>query len=157
MSRISRSNLPDQPLRWSVEKAAAEFGVTHPTLRKALAQNSIQADADGCFSTKEITSAVFGNLAEEKLLTQRELTRKHANENAIIEGLYVDRAQLMALFTQVADAMTSRIESSSLTFQEKQDLRRELSSVPVGVRGIVKRQSKLPAKRNGEHVDDEDA
>jgi hypothetical protein len=142
--RTSRSNLPDQPLRWSAEKAAAEFGLTHPTLRKLLAQNSIQGGADECYSTKEIATAVFGDLAGEKLLTQRELTRKYTNENRIVEGAYVDRAQLMALFTQVADSMTSRIESSSLTREEKHDLRLELSSVPIGVDDIAKRQSKLP-------------
>jgi hypothetical protein len=157
MSRISRSNLPDQPLRWSVEKAAAEFGLTHPTLRKALAQNSIQADADGCFSTKEIASAVFGDLAGEKLLTQKQLTRKYTNENRITEGAYVDRAELDKLFAQVADAMKSRIEASDLDRTAQEDLLRELASVPVGVSGIVKRQSKLAtvARANGDEDDSE--
>jgi hypothetical protein len=149
--RTSRSNLPDQPLRWSVEAASREFGLVPPTLRKSLAKASTRAGADGCYSTKEIVQAVFGDLAGEKLLTQKQLTKKYTLENRITEGAYVDRAALKALFAGVADAMKSRIESSSLTREEKSDLLVELSSVPVGVNGIVKRQSKLrDAHTNGD-------
>src|SRR6516165_9377211 len=131
--RISKSNVPAAPLRWNPERAATEFGLTHVTLRKALAKNSAQPDEHGLYTTPQIVSAIFGDLHSEKILTQRELTRKYANENLILEGAYINRAQLMRLFSSVADAMCSRIESSALSHEEKSDLRRELASVPVGV------------------------
>jgi hypothetical protein len=147
--RQSQSNIPLHP-RWSVERASQEFNLTEPTLRKLLSQNSIRASEDGCFSTKEICNAVFGDLASEKLLTQRQLTRKHTNENLIVEGAYVNKLELQKLFSAVADSMCARIEASGLSPEEKVDLRRELASVRPGIDGIAKRQSKLPAKRNGE-------
>jgi hypothetical protein len=102
-------------LKWSVERAGVEFGMTSNTLRKALNKNSAQADADGLFSTKQITDAVFGGLTEEKLLTQRQLTRKYELENSIVEASVLNRSELMTAFPAVADAMTSRTMVSGLT------------------------------------------
>jgi hypothetical protein len=45
--------------------------MTSNTLRKSLAKNSPAPDADGLYTTKQITDAVFGGLNEEKLATQR--------------------------------------------------------------------------------------
>src|SRR6516164_5106991 len=130
MSSSSRSNLPQhEPLRWNVEVAAREFGMTEMTLRKSLAQNSACAGEDGCYSTREIREAVYGDLHSERILTQRQLTRRYELNNRIVEGTVVDRAELLRLFAGVADAMTSRIEASSLTREEKTDLRRDLSSI----------------------------
>jgi hypothetical protein len=153
--RISKSNVPAAPLRWNPERAATEFGLTHVTLRKALAKNSAQPDEHGLYTTTQIVSAIFGDLHSEKILTQRQLTRRYELNNRIVEGTVVDRAELLRLFAGVADAMTSRIEASSLTREEKTDLRRDLSSIRPGIDGIAKRQSKLP--RNGpDEEDDED-
>jgi len=45
MGRTTKSNLPqDVPLKWNVEKGAAEFGVSNATLRKALAETSAAPD-----------------------------------------------------------------------------------------------------------------
>jgi hypothetical protein len=60
--------------------------MTHVTQRKLLAKNSAVPDSDGLFSTKQITDAVFAGLNEEKLTTQRQLTRKYELENAIRRG-----------------------------------------------------------------------
>jgi hypothetical protein len=46
----------------------------------------VQADAEGLYSTKQITDAVFGGLADEKLATQMQLTRKYQLENSIVVG-----------------------------------------------------------------------
>ena len=86
MRRATRSNVPAAALKWSVERAAPEFGLTHNTLRKLLNKNSVQADAEGLYSTKQITDAVFGGLADEKLAMQMQLTRKYQLENSIVVG-----------------------------------------------------------------------
>jgi len=41
------SNVPAAALRWSIERAGLEFGMTSNTLRKLLAKNSAKAEADG--------------------------------------------------------------------------------------------------------------
>jgi hypothetical protein len=56
--------------------------------------------------------AVYGGaLSEEKLRTQRQLTRKLELENAITEGNVLNRAALSKAFALIADAISSRIMS----------------------------------------------
>src|SRR6516162_2384002 len=93
MRRATKSNVPAAPLKWSVERAGVEFGMTSNTLRKSLAKNSAVPDADGLFTTRQITDAVFGGLSEEKLLT-RQLTRRYELDNQNIEASVLNRAEL---------------------------------------------------------------
>ena len=86
MSRPSKSNVPAAALRWSVERAGIEFGLTSQTLRKSLAKNSTVADGDGLFATWQIIAAVFGAFDQEKLRTQTQITRKLELQNAIAEA-----------------------------------------------------------------------
>jgi hypothetical protein len=151
MRRALKSNVPAAPLRWGADRAAVEFGMSANTLRKALNKESIACGADGCFSTQEICRAVFGGLNEEKLLTQRQLTRKYELENSIVEASVLNRSELTTAFAALADAMRSRIIVSGLTRDEKADLLRDLASIPVVCDGIAKRQTRLPRRsKNGQ-------
>jgi hypothetical protein len=50
-------------------------------------KNSAAPDKDGLFTTRQIVGAVYGGaLSEEKLRTQRQITRKLELENAITLG-----------------------------------------------------------------------
>ena len=93
MGRTTKSNLPqDVPLKWNVEKGAQEFGLSIMTLRKALNKISAAPDSDGLYTTRQIGSAVYGGaLSEEKLRTQRQITRKLELENAITTGSVLGR------------------------------------------------------------------
>jgi len=150
MRRALKSNVPSAPLKWGADRAATEFGMTGHTLRRLLAKNSAAPDADGCFSTKQITDAVFGGLSEEELATQRELTKKYSLENAIVEASVSNRSELMKGFAQVAYAMVSRIMVSELDRAAKEDLLRELSSVPIILANVARSQSKLRRSKNGQ-------
>jgi hypothetical protein len=99
---------------------------------------------------------VFAGLTEEKLLTQRQLTRKYELENAITEASVLDRKALEQRLALLADAMTSRIMVSGLTRDEKADLLRDLASIPITCDNIAKRQTRLQRSKNGE-ADGEDA
>jgi hypothetical protein len=84
MGRVTKSNLPQNvPLKWNVEKAAAEFGLTIMTLRKALSKDSTRPGEDGCYSTKQICEALFGDMHKEKIATQRQITERITLENQI--------------------------------------------------------------------------
>ena len=62
----TKSNVPKAALRWTVERAGVEFGLSTGTLRKALGKNSAAPDADGLFTTKQIVAAIYGgSLSEE--------------------------------------------------------------------------------------------
>jgi hypothetical protein len=152
----SQSNVPAAPLRWLVDRAALEFGLTPNTLRKALNKNSAQADAAGLYSTRQICDAVFGGLADEKLRTQKELTRKYALENSIMEANYLPRTELLRAFSGLADAMTSIISRSGLSREEQEDLQRELSSIPIVVAAVARHQSKLPRRSSNGQEPEED-
>jgi hypothetical protein len=158
MGRPSKSNVPAAALRWSVERAGIEFGLTSQTLRKALNKNSATADADGLYTTQQVAAAIYGSMHIEKLATQKELRRKLEFENAVTEARLIDRAELMKGLAMVADAMSSRIMTSELSRSSKQDLLKELASVPLVLKDVAHAQSRLPrrgkGKRNGDGEDD---
>jgi hypothetical protein len=141
--RVSRSNVPKAALRWSIEKAGHEFGLASQTLRKALAKSSAAPDRDGMFSTKQIVAALYGSMHIEKLATQKELRKKLELENAITTGSVLDRAELTRVLAAVADAMTTRIMSSDVSRSVKEDLLKELSTVPLILKDVAHRQSRL--------------
>ena len=150
MARTSRSNLPqDVPLKWNIEKGAAEFGLSIMTLRKALAKTSAAPDADGLYTSRQIAGAVYGGaLSEEKLRTQRQITRKLELENAITTGSVLDRQALSKAFAAIADAFVSRVMSvQGLTRQEKEDLLKDLSSWPLALQEVEHAQTRLPRAR----------
>ena len=127
---VSRpSNVPAAALRWSIERAGIEFGLTSQTLRRSLAKTSATPDADGLFTTKQIVAAVYGAFDQEKLATQKQLTRKYEIANAIAEASVLDRSELAKVLAGIADAMVHRIMASELSRSAKQDLLHDLSSI----------------------------
>jgi hypothetical protein len=146
MGRTSKSNLPqDVPLKWNVEKGAAEFGVSIMTLRKSLARNSAEPDANGLFTSRQIGGAVYGEaLSEEKLKTQREVTKKLALENQITTASVLNRAEIAKGLAAIADAMTSRIMAAGVPRSVKEDLLKDLASVPLILKNVAHAQSRLP-------------
>ena len=147
------SNIPS-PLKWSISAAAAEFGLTRMTLRKLLAAVGARPDGGACYTTGQITEAIYGSLHVEKVAIARETRRKLFLENEASEGSLVNKVVLMEMFAGIADSMCSRIRSSGLSRDEQSDLLRELSSVPVAINAIATAQSRLPPNRR--HGGDED-
>jgi hypothetical protein len=147
MGRVTKSNLPQNvPLKWNVEKGAAEFGLSIMTLRKSLAKTSAVPDQDGLFTSRQIAGAVYGGaLSEEKLRTQRQITKRYTLENAITRAEVVNRAELTRVFAALADAFVSRVMSvQRLSRQEKEDLLKELSICPIALEDVAQAQGRLP-------------
>jgi hypothetical protein len=142
-------------LRWNLEPASREFNLSIPTIRAGLTKNSITRGADGCYSTVQICEALYGALHLEKIRTQRQLTRRYELDNAIVESSVINKAALMSALAQLADAMTSRVMAhTELPREVREDFLRDLSSIPVILDDVAKRQSKLP--RSNEQRDDVD-
>jgi len=156
MGRNTKSNVSEAALRWSVERAGIEFGLTSATLRKALNKNSAAPDKDGLFTTQQIAAAIYGALHIEKLKTQREITRKLALENAITTGSVLNRAELEKVFAAIADAFASRVMSvQGLSRQEKEDLLKDLSSWPLALEDVAHAQTRLPRGKGKRHEEDQ--
>jgi hypothetical protein len=140
-----RGNVAPAGLRWTIERAGLEFRLTADTLRRALNQNSAEPGEDGCYSTAQVCSAIFGGLNEEKLLTQRQLTRKYLLENSIVEASVLNRAELMKGLAAIADAFVSRLMAATeIPRPLKEDLLGELSRWPVVLEEVARNQSRLP-------------
>ena len=157
---VSYSNIPVEPLRWSIERAAPEFKLAEMTLRRQLGSIGARPDAGGCFSTAQITEALFGDLHAERVRLTRAQCRKVALHNAITTGTVVDRSMLMAGLAAIADAMVSRIRASNLDRLAQDDLLKELAGVGTVLEGVIKEQSKLSRGRqydgDGEDGGDDD-
>jgi hypothetical protein len=156
MPRQTRSNVGTEPLRWNFDAMSREFNFSIPTLRAALAKNSAVAGEDGCFGTQQIVDSLFGALHLEKIRTQRAMTERITLENQITRAEVLNRSELLRAFAQVADAMVSRIMVSELSREAKEDLLTELSSIPIAVDNVARRQSKLRRSKNGQAVEEEE-
>jgi hypothetical protein len=148
VSRLTKSNVPAAALRWSIERAGIEFGLTSQTLRKSLAKTSATPDADGLFTTKQVIAAIYGAFDQEKLATQKQLTRKYEIANAVSESELLDRAEIAKGLSMVADAMVSRIMSANVDRSVKEDLLNQLSSLPLVLEETAHRQTRL-SRGNG--------
>jgi hypothetical protein len=151
MSVQTKSNVPQQePLRWNLRKAAIEFSTTSDTLRKSLNQISASPDPDGLFSSQQLVRALYGELHVEKVRTQRALARKLELENDITTASVLNRAELMKAFAAIADAMVSRITAANVPRSVKEDLLKELASIPLILKEVAHAQTRL---RRGKGID----
>jgi hypothetical protein len=159
MPRVSKSNLPqDRPLRWNIEKAATEFGLSMMTLRKSLNKTSAEPDSGGLYTTRQIAGAVYGGaFSEEKLRTQRQLTRKLELENSITEANVLNRSELMKGLAMIADAITSRIMAAEVPRSVKEDLLKDIAAIPLVLKEVAHAQSRLRVNGNGTHNGDDGA
>jgi hypothetical protein len=148
-----KTNVPTVALRWSIERAGIEFGLASTTLRKSLAKNSALPDENGLYSTGQVVAALFGGLHFEKLRTQRARTRKLELENAITTGTVLDRAELMKGFAAIADAISSRIMASELSRMAKEDILRDIATIPLAMKNVAHRQTQLLRSNNGDEED----
>jgi hypothetical protein len=147
----TKSNVPQhESLRWNLRKAAVEFSTTVDTLTKSLNQISASPDPDGLFSTAQLVQALFGQLHVEKVRTQRQIADRYTLDNQITRGEMLNRSELMRGLSAIADAMTARIMASELSREVKQDLLKELSSVPITLQEVADRQTKLRRAGNGQ-------
>jgi hypothetical protein len=156
VSRLTKSNVPAAALRWSIERAGIEFGLTSQTLRKSLAKTSATPGADGLFTTKQIIAAIYGAFDQEKLATQKQLTRKYEIANAVAEGSFLDRAEIAKGLAAVADGTTSRILASELSRLANEDLLQQLSSVPLVLKETADKQTRFRRGGDGQTDGSED-
>jgi hypothetical protein len=144
MSVQTKSNVPQhEPLRWNLRKAAVELGTTPDTLKKSLNRVAASPDPDGLYSTGQLIQALYGELHVEKVRTQRALARKLELENDITMASVLNRAELMKGLAAIADAMVSRIMAADVSRSVKEDLLKELSSIPLILKDVAHAQTRL--------------
>jgi len=86
MARVADSNIPATPLRWSVAAAGREFDLAEATLERKIRDAQVFPDAGGCYTTKQLTEAIFGSLFRERLRRLTEEADKTALANQVARG-----------------------------------------------------------------------
>jgi hypothetical protein len=148
MLRTTKSNIPEM-LRWNLDAASREFNFSAQTLRAALNKNSAVPGDDNCYSTQQICDALFGALHLEKIRTQRQITERITLDNEITRGEVLNRSELAKGFAAIADAIVSRVMAANeLSRATKEDLLKDLSSIPVVIADVARKQSQFRDGKN---------
>jgi hypothetical protein len=104
-------------MKWTIHKAAAEWGVDRRTLAKRLTGAGLKVERNSQFTTQEITQAIVGDLNSERIREtraradllelerrekQRELVSLTEVQKMIFESFQPIRDQMNALPSQAA-------------------------------------------------------
>jgi hypothetical protein len=132
---MSRTGTKNASIRWSQHMVALEFDIDDHTVGKKLrAINAIPAD-DGCFSTKQIIEALFGDQDVELVRARI----KDTNASAFMKEMKADNllrnnipaAMVEKVWADYIRDLKEKIQQSSLSLGERNELLKDLGSIPV--------------------------
>lgn len=110
---------PHKPLRWGITVAAAEFGIDPDTLSKRLRAESIEAGDDGCFGTKQIVTAIAGDLEKEKTRNEAAKADLHEMKRDLERGKLIPAERVRASLEELKVAISQVIDHSHLEQKQK--------------------------------------
>ncbi len=121
-------------IRWEVERAAREFDISPRTLRNRLTVYSIEVGSDRKFSTKQICSAIFGDIDGERL----RLTRAQADEKELANSQtrleLVNFSDLLELTHRALSAIKSTVMGMThLKIEDREAIINQLRSAGEAV------------------------
>jgi hypothetical protein len=79
-------------MKWSISKAAVEFGSSRETISRGLRGNGVTVSIGKEFTTKQIFAALAGDLKFERTRRERAEAEKIERENRIAESELLDVA-----------------------------------------------------------------
>jgi hypothetical protein len=127
----------DLPIRWSLHKAEIEFGRSVQRIKTGLRAAGISPGKDGKYSTREITTALFGfgtlerRAREAKMNQQIDEARLARSKLLQHEGALLPIAILKFCVADVFTQVVSFIRHSSLPKQEQEQLVAQLRHYKV--------------------------
>jgi hypothetical protein len=120
MRKSSTTSRPS--LRWSLEKAAMNFGIHRSTLTKKLRCGDTVPGPDGRYSTQQIVSAIYNDAASERTRLYREQADRLSIANAKARADQVDVDSVWKVYEGIFAAMRKTIITSALTDAEKGEI-----------------------------------
>lgn len=120
-----------KPIRWTIERAASDFGIDRKTLANRIRAGGIMPGEDEKFSTKQIAKAIYtdGEAARASLaISQKE---NFDLRNRKLAGELVDPKQCQQLWDNAMIAMRQKIADSKLSDAEKRELLKDLQPIPL--------------------------
>jgi hypothetical protein len=115
-------------IRWSLELAAREFNAEPRTIRKRLVAADVVAGPDGCYSTPQITAAVYGDLYGEKLRIAKQQADKLELANQVRRDELFESDAIYQAFEAIFTAVRQKILASNMSNAEKDELLRDLQT-----------------------------
>jgi len=117
-------------IRWSVESAAPEFGVSPKTLSGRIKTRGVVTGDDGKFSTKDICRAVFSDLQWERTRLAKEMADVAERKRKKLDGELLAVDEVRRVWSEVIIYMRQVVAQSALSLKEKAELRKLLAAVP---------------------------
>ena len=140
MSRV-QTNIPSEPLRWSVIRAAEEFGLDQVTLRKRLVKAESIPDDTGCYGTLQIISAVFDDSKTLRDLEVKERTENYRLKNEAIKGNLLDKGSMLAGLEISYQSVKNIVMGSLLSEKDKKDILDNLARCPLILDEVSRKQA----------------
>lgn len=112
--------VPEGAVRWSINRAAGEFNVTHQTLNKRLLVKGLKPGEDGKYSTQEICGAVFGDKEGERIRLLKEQADKIELENAQTRREQAPMIQVEKVWVGWALAIRDAVRDQEIPHEMKQ-------------------------------------
>jgi phage terminase Nu1 subunit (DNA packaging protein) len=116
-------------ISWNLSKAEAEFGIERATLRRKLAEAGQKEDEAGCYTTRQICIAMYGDAKGERTKLAVEMVKAAQLKNAKTEGKLIDVEAACFVAQRAAFAVRQRILASSLPDDEKKTLLADLTAL----------------------------
>jgi len=111
-----------ESIRWTLEKAATEFGLDRTTLSKRITTAGILAGADKMFSTADICAAVFGDIEGEKLREKRHQANLLEMEEEERRGLLLKKSEVYDQIDKLGIELKANIMACNIGEDEKRDI-----------------------------------
>ncbi len=115
--------------RWTIERAAVEFGINPRTLVARLKQGGIDPDAEGYWTTMQIVRGIYDDLESERIRLTRAQADGEELRNAKDRGELVPVDEFARRWEPVFIDMVRIIKSSKLTEDEQFQIQSELERV----------------------------
>jgi hypothetical protein len=139
MARVA-TNIPQDPLRWSVIRAAEEFKIDQVTLRKRLVAAEQELGEDGCYSTEQIVGAIFDSSKALKDRTEKERGEYLALKNQAMRGELLNRTDIENGLKALHQACAQIIKGSSLSKKDQNDILANLAEQPSVLENVARKQ-----------------
>ena len=116
-------------IRWTPTQAGQEFDIDRKTIQKRLAAADIHPGTDDKYSTKQIASAVFGDIQGERLRKTREEADNLALRNAEMRGELVSVTLVKQMVSEIILANKQTVLASQLEQETKNEILANLEAL----------------------------
>lgn len=116
----------NQPLRWSVEKAAKEFGIDRRTLTKNLTAAGISAGDDSRWTTQDMVRAIYGDKDAAELRLTVAKAEALERKNRVADGELVSVDAVLRFNERICAALRETVMALDVPKEAKEQMLTEL-------------------------------